>query len=53
MTQNIYGTIGYTILKNDNHNVIVFADMHDQLLEEVYRNTDFKLKELWTTFSSY
>jgi len=71
MTQNIYGTIGYTILKNDNHNVIVFADMHDQLLdcnnnitisnwlknkfdtsyillEEVDRNTDFKLKELWT-----
>lgn len=33
MTQNIYGTIGYTILKNDSHNVIVFADMHDQLLD--------------------
>ena len=33
MTKNIYGTIGYTILKNDNHNVIVFADMHDQLLD--------------------
>ena len=71
MTQNIYGTIGYTILKNHNHNVIIFADMHDQLLdcknnitisnwlknkfetsyillEEVDRNTDFKLKELWT-----
>jgi hypothetical protein len=30
---NIYGTIGYTILNNNNHNIIVFADMHDTLKE--------------------
>ena len=28
---NIYGTIGYTILNNNGHNIIVFADMHDEL----------------------
>lgn len=28
---NIYGTVGYTIFKNDNNKVIVFADMHDIL----------------------
>jgi hypothetical protein len=27
--QNIYGSIGYTLLKNDNHMIIVMADMHD------------------------
>lgn len=67
---SIYGTIGYTILENNNHKVIVFSDMHDQLkectnnisisnwlkkkfdtsyilLEEVDRNVELKLKELW------
>jgi hypothetical protein len=31
--KNIYGTIGYTILKNikNNNNIIVFADMHNSL----------------------
>ena len=30
---NIYGSIGYTILKNENHYIIIFADMHDLLKE--------------------
>jgi len=30
---NIYGSIGYTILKNENHYIILFADMHDVLKE--------------------
>jgi hypothetical protein len=28
---NIYGSLGYTILNNNNHNIIIFADMHDTL----------------------
>lgn len=28
---NIYGAIGYTILKKDNHKIILFSDMHDKL----------------------
>jgi len=29
--EHIYGTIGYTILKNNNNKVIIFSDMHDTL----------------------
>lgn len=28
---NIYGAIGYTIVKNENHKIILFSDMHDKL----------------------
>ena len=28
---NIYGAIGYTILKKNNHKIILFSDMHDKL----------------------
>ena len=31
MNINIYGAIGYTILKKDNHTIILFSDMHDKL----------------------
>ena len=33
--KNIYGTIGYTVLKNPNTNnkIIILADMHDKLPE--------------------
>ena len=33
MNINIYGSIGYTILKNKNHYIILFADNHDLLKE--------------------
>lgn len=29
----IYGAIGYTILKNNNHKILLFADRHDKLKE--------------------
>jgi len=29
----IYGAIGYSILKNNKNNLIIFADMHDELIE--------------------
>ena len=70
--KNIYGSIGYTILKNAlNTHILIFADSHDQLikcdnnidiakwlesklkkktkilLEEVSRNENLKLQELW------
>lgn len=70
---NIYGTIGYTYLTNNNNvnNIILLSDMHDKLekcndyikisdwlkkkikssiilLEEVDREENSNLKELWT-----
>lgn len=29
--KNIYGTIGYTVLENNKHKIIILADMHDTL----------------------
>jgi hypothetical protein len=30
---NIYGAIGYTILKDDNHKILIFSDRHDELAD--------------------
>ena len=47
---NIYGAIGYTIVKNENHKIILFSDMHSKLKSCNNKiNIDEWLKSKFTT----